>query len=164
MLRLPGSPAATIVTALSLIPDAVLDVLGLTRKKLLDVANPGRPSKVGLVEAAKLDGALVAMGQSPLFERLSAEYREQSAALLGGAKPHQPADLRDRFARLVGAAGDLAEEISGAKCPDGPGGVALTPNEARAVLEQVQRVQAILNDLTRDVRAKCPAVAEARDR
>jgi hypothetical protein len=159
-LRLPGSPEAAVIQALNLLPPGVLTALNFKRKQLLDISNTDRNTKIGLIEAAKLDAALAATGNAPLFETIYAEYRAQTAQSLGGEQPHAPMDLRDRFAKAVAAVGDLADEITGAKCPNGPGGTTLTRIEANAVLSQVHRLEGILRALGNDVAAKCPGVLE----
>jgi hypothetical protein len=132
---------------------------------LLDDATlRNRALKLGLIESAKLDAALIAVGQAPLFLPLYTEQRHMILTQLGGEPPHTPGDLRDRLTAAVSAFGDLADEVAGAKCPAGDGGAAITLAEAKALLTQADRLQAILTHLRRDVHAKCPAAANTGDR
>ncbi|MCK6442305.1 hypothetical protein [Elstera cyanobacteriorum] len=163
-LHLPGSPGAAIHNALALLPAAVLDAIGLTADTLYAIANPRQRIKLGLIESAKLDAALIALGHAPLFLPLYTEQRHMTLTQLGGEPQHAPADLRDRLTAAVSALGDLADEITGAKCPGGDGGAAITLAEAKALLTQAERLQTILTHLRRDVHAKCPGATNTGNR
>jgi len=163
-LHLPGSPGAAIHNAIRLLPLAVLDAIGITPDALYAIANHKTRIKLGLIESAKLDAALIAVGQAPLFLPLYTEQRYMTLTQLGDEPPHTPADLRDRLTAAVSAFGDLADEVAGAKCPAGDGGAAITLAEAKVLLTQADRLQTILTHLRRDVHAKCPAAANTGDR
>lgn len=109
---------------------------------------------IPVYQALRLDRACVATGEAPpILTAYRAELRRAAVAETKASDPML------RLAEAMGEMGDVAEELRRSRSHDGPGGHAIVPEEARAILSHVAELRAALDALEQDVTALLPQLA-----
>jgi hypothetical protein len=103
-------------------------------------ADPGRTQTPSVKQGAILDGLMMAArGDMPF----SAEMMRRA----GNNPPPPVGCVMSEFMDLPAALGHLADAIQTGKCPKGPGGKNITPNELDAILRAARGVIASARDV-----------------
>lgn len=154
--RKPLSVEDGVTVALAILGDEQAE--GATRKSARLIRTWSDPDDdahhIPVYQALRLDRACMLLGEAP---PILTAYRTQLRR--AAAEVREPGDPMARLAEAMAEMGDLAEELRSARAVCGPGGKAILPEEARAILTQAAELRAVLDALEHDVTALLPVPA-----